>query len=70
VAFVEESAAGERIRVARWDGSSWQPVGSGLVTPAPVESPRQLGLRFDASGVAWIAWVEGDGAMKLARHNE
>jgi hypothetical protein len=56
VAWIENDGSADQVRVAKWDGSAWDPVGDPN-TPINSADPGQVSLA-DNGGTPYIAWTE------------
>ncbi|MEX2542370.1 MAG: Ig-like domain-containing protein [Trueperaceae bacterium] len=62
VAWLEHDGATRNVYVRRWDGDSWAPVGTGLLSRNPdATSAGSPSLALDGSGYPVVAWHEQDG---------
>ncbi|BDG08781.1 hypothetical protein [Anaeromyxobacter paludicola] len=67
----QDAAGGARVRVLRWDGRAWQPLGAEL-NQEPQERAEAPALALGPDGALWAAWQEsrGDAVLVLvARHD-
>jgi hypothetical protein len=73
IAYVEAVPAGDvaRLRVKRFDGAAWQPLGDALNAGA-ITAASEPSLAFALDGALHVAWSQGNGLQQgifVARYN-
>lgn len=66
VAWIERAADRDELRAARWNGTTWEPLGASPINATTGSDARDPVLARDAGGAPLLGWNEG-GRVRIAR---